>query len=226
MNADYFFSKVFLCKLSISFTGEEITTNYLGRDSLKTRNTRQILLSYFGFKCNCELCQNENNNDDDDERYEKFEQLQQEVIKLKQLEFSPSEMMKKMENIKKEISCYKKMYELAQNSNKELSRFMPYYYQIINSVIGRGFNASLGGYYFSKKFLIMDDFSIKSHLNNMKYFKDECEQLCQIGLQMSEIMCGSDSVLTKKWKERNHFEELLVQLQDDKVWFELLTIQD
>ena len=64
MNADYFFSKVFLCKLSISFTGEEITTNYLGRDSLKTRDTRQNLLSYFGFKCNCELCQNENNNDD------------------------------------------------------------------------------------------------------------------------------------------------------------------
>ena len=72
----------------------------------------------------------------------------------------------------------------------------------------------------------MEDFTIKSDVNNMKYFIDECQNFSQIGLQMSEIMCGSNSVLTKKWKERIHFEELLVQLQDDKVWFELLTIQD
>ena len=186
-------------------------------------------MSYFGFKCNCKLCQKEainNNNYNDDERYEKFEKFRQEAIKLKQIKFPPFEMIKKIENLKSEISCYQKMYELAQNSKEEEpSRFMPYYYQIINSVIGRGFNAGLGGYFFSKKFL-MEDFSIKSDVNNMKYFIDECQKFSKIGLQMSEIMCGSNSVLTKKWKERNNFEELLAQLQDDKLWFKLLMIQE
>ena len=59
-----------------------------------------------------------------------------------------------------------------------------------------------------------------------KYFKDECQNFSKIGLQISEIMCGSNAVLAKKWKERNNFEELLVQLQDDKLWFKLLMIHE
>ena len=102
------------------------------------------------------------------------------------------------------------MYKLAQNS-KEPSRFMPYYYEIIICVIGNGFNQALAGYVLAKKHL-----GNKSDVSNMEYFKEECQNFSQIGLQMSEIMCGSNSVLTKKWKERNDLEQWMAQ--DQKLW--------
>ena len=198
--------------------------------SLKTRVFRQnILSSNYCFKCKCELCQKEAINNDD-ERYEKFEKLQQETkhfdnILNQQADLfrmsPPAQLYQNMiENVKRVISCYKEMYELAQNS-KEPSRFMPYYYEIIILVIGDGFNQALAGYILAKNHL-----GNKSDVSNIEYFKDECQNFSKIGLQMSEIMCGSNSVLTKKWKERNNFEELLAQLQDDKLWFKLLMIQE
>ena len=177
------------------------------------------------FKCNCELCQKEAiNNDDDDERYEKFEYLQQEakhfdnMIKQQADMFGMSEISpwahfcqnKMRENIKRVISCYKEMYELAQNS-KEPSRFMPYYYEIIILVIGDGFNQALAGYILAKRNL-----GNKSDVSNIEYFKDKCHDFSQIGLQLTEIMCGSNSVLTKKWKERNDLKQWLAQ--DQKLW--------
>ena len=212
--------------------GEEINIMYISAmESLKSRVFRQNILSlHYYFKCNCELCQKEAINNDDDERYKEFEKLQQESNQFdnmlnKQADIfrmsTPTKLYHNMiENVKSVISCYHEMYELAQNC-KDPSRFMPYYYRIIILVIGAGFNQALAGYVLAK-----EHFGYKSDECNMAYFKDECQKFSQIGLQMSEIMCGSNSVLTKKWKERNHFEELLVQLQDDKVWFELLTIQD
>ena len=181
------------------------------------------------FKCNCELCQKEAINNDDDERYEKFENLQQEakhfdnMIKQQADMFGKSGISpwahfcqnKMIENIKRLISCYKEMYELAQNS-KEPSRFMPYYFDIIILVIGDGFNKALDGYLLAKK--------NPGSRPDVIYFKDECQNFSKIGLQMSEIMCGSNSVLTKKWKERNDFESIPIRdleqwmAQDRKLW--------
>ncbi len=89
------------------------------------------------------------------------------------------------------------MYKLAQNS-KEPSRFMPYYLEIIIFVIGNVFNAAFVGYVSAKNF---------GNKSNIEYFKDECQNFSKIGSQMYEIMCGSNSVLTKKWKERNDLEQ-------------------
>ena len=192
-------------------------------EDLKTRVFRQnILSSHYCFKCNCELCQKEAiYNDDDDEMYEKFEKLQQETkhfdnilnqqADIFRIHFTPAQLYQNMiENVKRVISCYKEMYELAQNS-KEPSRFMPYYYEIIIFVIGNGFNQALAGYVLAKKHL-----GNKSDVSNMEYFKEECQKFSQIGLQMSEIMCGSNSLWSRKWKERNDLEKWLEQ--DQKLW--------
>ena len=190
-------------------------------ESLKPRVFRQnILSSHYCFKCNCELCQKEAINNDDDERYKEFEKLQQESNQFdnmlnKQADIfrmsTPTKLYHNMiENVKSVISCYHEMYELAQNC-KDPSRFMPYYYQIIILVIGAGFNQALAGYVLAK-----EHFDDKSDECNMAYFKDECQKFSQIGLQMSEIMCGSNSLWSRKWKERNDLEKWLEQ--DQKLW--------
>ena len=208
---------------------------------VKAREFRQnILSSDCYFKCNCELCQKEAISNDDDERYEKFEKLRKETKRLHNEStqdlanlrifsgsfqsifpgttltpsmFKESIYQKLIDNTKKGISCFKEMYELAQNP-KEPSRFMPYYHEIIISVIGFGFNMALAGCMFAQGGL---DLCFQPDASSLKYFKDECQKFSKIGLEMSENMCGSDSVLTKKWKERNDLERWMAQ--DEKLWF-------
>jgi len=107
---------------------------------------------------------------------------------------------------KSEISCYKEMYELAQNF-KEPSRFMPYFYTIIIRVIGSGFTSALEGYWWAK---------MNNNASNMRFFKAECQKFSKMGSEVSENMCGSESVLTKKWQERNNLERWMEQ--DKSLW--------
>ena len=210
---------------------------------VKARAFRQnILSSDCYFKCNCELCQKEAISNDDDERYEKFEKLRKETKRLhnesrQDLANLPilsriqsiypgttltptmikeSIYQKLIDNTKKAISCFKEMYELAQNP-KEPSRFMPYYHEIIISVIGFGFNMALAGCMFAQGGL---DLCFQPDVSSLEYFKDECQNFSKIGLQMAENMCGSYSILTKKWKERNNFEQWMAQEveEDEKLW--------
>ena len=90
-----------------------------------------------------------------------------------------------------------------------------YYHEIIILVIGCGFNTALFGcMIFTQRGL---DLCFQPDVSSLKYFKDECQKFSKIGLKMSENMCGSDSVLTKKWKERNDLERWMAQ--DEKLWF-------
>ena len=211
---------------------------------VKARAFRQNSLSSdcYNFKCNCELCQKEAISNDDDERYEKFEKLRKETKQLHNENnqnvanlpiwemvdiqsifpgttltnsmIKESTYQKLIDNTKKAITCFKEMYELAQNP-KEPSRFMPYYHEIIILVIGCGFNTALFGcMIFTQRGL---DLCFQPDVSSLKYFKDECQKFSKIGLKMSENMCGSDSVLTKKWKERNDLERWMAQ--DEKLWF-------
>ena len=190
------------------------------------------------FKCDCELCQEEAKISNDDESYEKFENLHEKVKKFeekkKQLlaydaptyltnlttylsnvldvglykDIKHYQIYKQfIELHKSEISCYKEMYELAQIS-KEPSRFMPSYYTIIIKVIGAGFSSALKGYS-----MAIDP----NDTNNMRFFKAACQKFSKIGSEMSEDMCGSNSVLTKKWKERNDLERWMEQ--DESLWY-------
>ena len=213
------------------FSGTEITICYLGDEGelkrglpmkrFKDRDTRQNLLSSnFFFKCNCDLCQEEAKISNEDKNYEKFENLLEKAknfeekikhhfqnnIAHKSLASTVTRYQQFIEFHKCEISCYKKIYELTQIS-KEPSRFMPYYYTIVIKVIGSGFNSALEGYSFTK----MDN-----DASNMRFFKTTCQKFSKIGSEVSEKMCGSDSVLTKKWKERNNLERWMEQ--DESLW--------
>ena len=75
-------------------------------------------------------------------------------------------------------------------------------------------NMALAGCFFAQG---GDDLCFQPDVSSLEYFKDECQKISKIGLEMSENMCGSDSVLTKKWKERNDLERWMAQ--DEKLWF-------
>ena len=222
--------------------GTEITICYFGDEGeskrglpmkrFKERDTRQNLLSSnFFFKCICELCQEEARISNDDKTYEKFENLHEKAKnfeeKIKQQKLPSISILlhkpltawngrskyyaefyqKSIEYHKSEISCYKEMYELAQIS-KEPSRFMPSYYTIIIKVIGAGFSSALKGYSMA---------NLANDTNNMRFFKAACQKFSKIGSEMSEDMCGCNSVLTKKWKERNDLERWMEQ--DESLWY-------
>ena len=85
---------------------------------------------------------------------------------------------------------------------------MPYYYTIIIKVIGSGFSSALEGYWSAKS---------SNNANDMRIFKATCQKFSKIGSEMSEDMCGSNSVLTKKWKERNDLERWMEQ--DESLWY-------
>ena len=209
----------------------------------KERDTRQNLLSSnFFFKCICELCQEEARISNDDKTYEKFENLLKKAKnfeeKIKQQKLPTNKKLtawnfrndqtkyyaefyqKSIEYHKSEISCYKEMYELAQIS-KEPSRFMPSYYTIIIKVIGAGFSSALKGYSMAidprKRALRSSSWIDPNDTNNMRFFKVACQKFSKIGSEISEDMCGSNSVLTKKWKERNDLERWMEQ--DESLWY-------
>ena len=199
----------------------------LGMKNFEARQS-QLKLAY-GFTCQCDLCKEEKITNDN-EKYEKFEMLLQKIQlmeknhQLHMQKFNQSrpppyktyhELIK---NIKIAVSCFREMYELTQIS-KRPSRFMPYYHEIIIKVIVNGFDTGFIGYV-NAKMIPQMYFGDKSDVSNMEYFKDECQNFSKIGLQMAENMCGSYSILTKKWKERNNFEQWMAQEveEDEKLW--------
>ena len=88
------------------------------------------------FDCNCPLCEEETENCQD-EKYEKFESLKQEAEAL--LRQSNNPLQFGLENIRREVQCYKEMYELA-NKNQASILF------ILSDIIKEGFNAAVQGY--------------------------------------------------------------------------------
>ena len=121
---------------------------------------------------------------------EKCKQESQQLLKMSNQKILT--YPKRLEIIRNEILCYKKMYTLAQI--KKPSRFLRSPYHVLND-IDSGFFAGVRGYNYARD---------KFDLDNMEYFKEECQKLSKIGFNLSEIISGigSDSSLTKDWKER------------------------
>ena len=84
--------------------------------SMKNLKMRQnFLLANWGFQCSCRLCQYEKLNHPDEEKYENFAKLQQQSKKL--LEVAKTAGQVRLAIIKKEVTCYKEMYKLAEQKN-------------------------------------------------------------------------------------------------------------
>ena len=84
--------------------------------SMKNLKMRQnFLLANWGFQCSCRLCQYEKSNHPDEEKYENFAKLQQQSKKL--LEVAKTAGQVRLAIIKKEVTCYKEMYKLAEQKN-------------------------------------------------------------------------------------------------------------
>ena len=83
---------------------------------MKNLKMRQnFLLADWGFQCSCRLCQYEKSNHPDEEKYENFAKLQQQSKKL--LEVAKTAGQVRLAIIKKEVTCYKEMYKLAEEKN-------------------------------------------------------------------------------------------------------------
>ena len=76
---------------------------------------QNFLLANWGFQCSCRLCQYEKLNHPDEEKYENFAKLQQQSKKL--LEVAKTAGQVRLAIIKKEVTCYKEMYKLAEQKN-------------------------------------------------------------------------------------------------------------
>ena len=84
--------------------------------SMKNLKMRQnFLLANWGFQCSCRLCQYEKLNHPDEDKYENFAKLQQQSKKL--LEVAKTAGQVRLAIIKKEVTCYKEMYKLAEQKN-------------------------------------------------------------------------------------------------------------
>ena len=118
--------------------GEEITVRY-GTSNLEMKKIeirQEHLLTGWKFNCCCPLCEEEAKNCHD-EKYEKFESLKQEAEAL--LRQSNNPLQFGLENIRREVQCYKEMYELA---NKKQASIL----FILSDIIKEGFNAAVQGY--------------------------------------------------------------------------------
>ena len=162
-------------------------------NNLETRQKK--LSSNFGFKCNCKLCHKQTISNDD-ERYKHFEEWQLKAEVLMEMSTQSPTYPTFLENIRNEILCSKEMYKLVQIKNP--SRFITNYGFVIK-IIDDGFIAGVRGYLGAK---------LHSDRGSMEFFNGECQKFSQVGLQLSEIISGSNSSLTKDWKERNcNFDE-------------------
>ena len=129
---------------------------------------------------------------------EKCKQESQQLLKMSNQKILT--YPKRLEIIRNEILCYKKMYTLAQI--KKPSRFLRSPYHVLND-INSGFFAGVRGYNYAK-----DEFDFE----NMEYFKEECQKFSQVGYKLSKIISGENSTLTKDWQERYHnFEKCIKQ---------------
>ena len=129
-------------------TGKEINFNYLD-DFFGFRNRKyrhQNLLKLWGFLCSCEFC--ENDVDIDAEAFEPFIQeaerltISRESISLEACNYS-------LENCRKEIMCYKKLYKIGKVQN-----IQPYF---LFMMLNKGFYAAGTGYQLFQATDLKDD---------------------------------------------------------------------
>ena len=188
--------------------GQEITINYKGLQMENLKSRQDIFSLNYGFKCDCELCRKEFIINDD-ERYKTFKNLQQQAQLL--MEKSNHHFFtysKRLEMIQNEILCYKEMYKLVQIRNP--TRFIPQHIFVID-ILDDGFRAGVQGYGYAK---------MKLDKSNKKYFEEECQNFSKVGLQLSEIVSGIDSIMTKDWQERNcNFEKCIVENPEFEIPF-------
>jgi hypothetical protein len=118
--------------------GKEITVRY-GSSNLEMKNFKirqEHLWMGWKFNCCCPLCEEEAENCHD-EKYENFESLKQEAETLFRQSNNPLHFG--LDNMRREVQCYKEMYELAEE--KQASRMF-----ILSDIVKEGFNAAVQGY--------------------------------------------------------------------------------
>lgn len=179
--------------------GEEITINYSWKQvSMKNLKARQeFLLSNWGFKCCCDICQDEETTTDN-ENYEHFERLKLQTEKLRKVSNTPGSF--RLTLIKKEVVCHKEMLKLAKE--KRTSKAF-----IVNEILDSGFNAAVQGYL---------DAQVSFNYVAAEEFEKECELFSNLGEKMSKVVFGNTYV-GKEWNERKHnFENYIKEDMIDK----------
>ena len=123
--------------------GKEIKLNYLDEFAgFRNQKYRQQNLKLWGFLCKCELC--ENDVDVDAEAFEAFIQeaekltIRRESIPLEMDSISLAARYYSLENCKKEIMCYKQLYNVGKDQN-----IQPYF---LFMMLEKGFTAAATGY--------------------------------------------------------------------------------
>ena len=88
------------------------------------------------------------------------------------------------------------MYKLAKIKNA------PRLY--LEDILDFGFKAS------AKAFLLISKSNLPEKENLANQFRIECDNFTKVGAEISKIVSGSESVLTKKWlNRRNNFEKCI-----------------
>ena len=88
------------------------------------------------------------------------------------------------------------MYKLAKIKNA------PRLY--LEDILDFGFKSS------AKAFLLISKSNLPEKENLANQFRIECDNFTKVGPEISKIVSGSESVLTKKWlNRRNNFEKCI-----------------
>lgn len=180
---------------------EEIAVNF-AVDALTMQNfqTRQkYLLKYFGFKCRCDLCQEEE-RDGDNFRYELFRNMNDQAARLTAIVEKGFFKGKNhaIQIFRQLIQCHKEKYKYAKECNAH-RRF------IIYKIVDPGFDDAAGAYLYAKQ--IKDS-------KLMEEFKTVCVNFAKVAVQLAKIVVGEGSPAYETWKHtRDHFEEFVEENQ-------------
>ena len=179
--------------------GEEVTLTYNWKQlAMKDVKTRQDNLWYnWGFKCCCDVCQEEIKAED--KTYKIYEKLQEEIKSCLKKQSVIKDKVERLENIKKEVFCHKQLYKLAKD--KKASRMF-----IVNEILDDGFNAAAQGY-------ITAQCSYK--IDYLNAFKKDCELFAVAGEQLSKVLGSTLSMTYAEWNRRkNEFDEWIKAVKE------------
>ena len=179
--------------------GEEVTLTYNWKQlAMKDVKTRQDNLWYnWGFKCCCDVCQEEIKSED--KTYKIYEKLQEEIKSCLKKQSVIKDKVERLENIKKEVFCHKQLYKLAKD--KKASRMF-----IVNEILDDGFNAAAQGY-------ITAQCSYK--IDYLNAFKKDCELFAVAGEQLSKVLGSTLSMTYAEWNRRkNDFDEWIKTVKE------------
>ena len=179
--------------------GEEVTLTYNWKQlAMKDVKTRQDNLWYnWGFKCCCDVCQEEIKSED--KTYKIYEKLQEEIKSCLKKQSVIKDKVERLENIKKEVFCHKQLYKLAKD--KKASRMF-----IVNEILDDGFNAAAQGY-------ITAQCSYK--IDYLNAFKKDCELFAVAGEQLSKVLGSTLSMTYVEWNRRkNEFDEWIKAVKE------------